>query len=444
MQFKQRNIATMLVAKSMAVTGTDFVTKNIQATKGSMATGQVTVVNSAGVAVDGATAATLTPTFMVVQKLADGTLKMSGTIDATKVKKVTVHKYLAGSNQVDYIGYNGTTGSIEVTDNNVYKVNITYRGTDAFDASRMTIKHGVYKSDSAATQSEIAAGLTNSLITNFSREGIKLKYGLDLIKFERVCSHAGTEALSAADTFVGTAGSKMITIVESGGDLPYLFAVGDYIRMGTAVTSPVYKITATTVTTAAGGVLTLDIPLQTSVSYTGTGYVEYITAAEAAASNFGIKMTGTELPYSAINFNYGRSAWITGLQDFGATTVTSTAMTLGSGNGKTVNELESWIAFNRGNWYPYATGATLPTLHSLTTGSYALINIAYKDEYVTEMGHSSDTYAELWLACEKGNVTHYSDANTGIGTVIDAYATKYGWDIAYVGASGTAAVLAIA
>lgn len=100
---------------------------------------------------------------------------------ASMVKKVTVQKYVAGANQVDYIGYNGTTGSIDVIDDNVYKVNITIVGTDATDFSRRTIKHGVYKSDSAATQEEIAAGLTNSLITNFSREGIKLRFGTDLI-----------------------------------------------------------------------------------------------------------------------------------------------------------------------------------------------------------------------------------------------------------------------
>lgn len=77
---------------------------------------------------------------------------------------------------------------------------------------------------------------------------------------ERIHSAVGTEALGAADTLVGTAGSKVLTVVESGGVLPYLFAVGDYIRMGTAVTAPVYKITATTVTVADGGLITLDIP----------------------------------------------------------------------------------------------------------------------------------------------------------------------------------------
>lgn len=443
MQFKQRNIATMLVAKNINVStlgGVDFVGLNINAFKGSMAAGETIVVNMAGVAVDAGTASTLTQQFRIATKLADGDVKFSDTIDAKMVKKVTCQRYVAGANQVDYIGYNGSTGAIDVIDDNVYKINMYIVGTDALDFSRMTVKHGVYKSDSSATQAEIAAGLTQSLISNFSREGMKLKYGTDIIKFDRVNSATGAEALGASDTLVGIKGSKYVTIVETGGTLPYLFVAGDYLRLGTTVTSPVYKITATTVTTADGGVLTLDIPLQESVSYSGTGAAMYITAANAAAGNFGIKMTGAEYPYSAFKLGYGRSSWRMGLDDFGSTTITnSVAMSLGSGNGKAVNELESWIALNRGNWYTNSVAVTYPVLESNTSSNYALIHIQYTDDYVTELGHGSDAHKELWIACPYGTGTIYTDADTGIGPVIDAYASKYSWSISYgTGTDGVA------
>lgn len=439
MQFKQKNVATMLVAKN--VTRNSSLTQGVRVTTSLMGDGEIIVVNPAGLVLD---TSPLSENFKFVVERPDGTLKFSDMINAKSVQKVTVHKYEAGVNQVDYIGYNGTSGAIDVIDNNTYKINITLRGTDALDASRMTLKHGVYSSDDSATQEEIAAGLTKSLISNFSREAIKLKYHTDLIKFERVNSTAGTEALGASDTLVGTAGSKYVTITETGGTLPYLFAVGDYIRMGTAVTSPVYKITATTVTVADGGVLTLDIPLQTSVSYSGTGAVEYITAAEAAASNFGIKMTGCEFPYIAYKLSYGRSTWTMGLQDFGSTTITnSTKMSLGSGYGKMVNELESWIALNRDNWYLNSVAVTYPTLDSVLTGTYALIHFQYTNEDTTDMGNTNKFHKELWIACPIGNGDTYDDANTGIGPVIDAYATAYNWNISYVGASSTAAVIAV-
>ena len=436
MQFKQRNIATMLVAKSVAATA-NLKSKNIQEVKSSIAVGEPVVVSMGGVVVDAT--GTLPTEFRVGVKLTDGDMKFSDTINSKMVKKVTVQKYVAGANQVDYIGYNGTSGAIDVIDDNVYKINMYIVGTDALDFSRMTVKHGVYKSDSNATQGEIAAGLTQSLISNFSREGMKLKYGTDIIKFDRVNSATGAEALGASDTLVGIKGSKYVTIVETGGTLPYLFVAGDYLRLGTTVTSPVYKITATTVTTADGGVLTLDIPLQESVSYSGTGAAMYITAAAAAAGNFGIKMTGAEYPYSAFKLGYGRSSWRMGLDDFGSTTITnSVAMSLGSGEGKAVNELESWISLNRGNWYTNAVAVTYPVLESATSSNYALIHIQYTDDYVTELGHGSDAHKELWIACVKGNGGAYSDTNTGLGTVLDAYATALKWDVVYSGASGTA------
>lgn len=441
MNFKQKNVSQLLVAKTDTKTATH--TTNINSLKSAMVDGEAVLINAAGVTVDAATPATLAQNFKVAVKLSDGDIKLSGLIDAKQVNKVTVHKYTAGANQVDYIGYNGTSGSIDVIDNNVYKVNIYLRGTTALDFSRMQVKHGVYKSDSAATQEEIAAGLTNSLITNFSREGSKLAENIDVIKFERVHSAAGTEALGTSDTLVGTAGSKYVTIVETGGSLPYLFAVGDYIRMGTAVTSPVYKITATTVTVADGGVLTLDIPLQTSVSYSGTGAAEYITAAEAAAGSFGIKLTGAELPFQIWNKPYDRSTWTMGLQDFGSTVITnSTVMSLGSGYGKPVQELEAWCSMNAGRQYLNAVGVVYPTIYSSATGNYALVHIQYSDLYTTELGHQVNQHKELWIACVKGSGTTYSDANTGLGTAIDAYASKYSWDITYSGSTTTAGTIA--
>lgn len=93
-------------------------------------------------------------------------------------------------------------------------------------------------------------------------------------KVERVSSNAGTEALGADDTIVGDIYSKTLTVTEVGGVLPYAFVAGDYIRLGTGLTAPVYKIVTSTVVVATGGVLVLDQPLQESVSYSGVGVCE--------------------------------------------------------------------------------------------------------------------------------------------------------------------------
>ena len=455
MQFKQRNIATMLVAKG-TVPGAGGVAgattlgagNNINDEKAGMFTGEPAVVNMAGVVLNASIASTLVPNFRIAVKLADGDLKFSDTINAKMVKKVTVQKYVAGTNQVDYIGYNGTTGSIDVLDNNVYKVNITYLGTDSFDASRRTIKHGVYKSDAATTQSEIAAGLTNSLITNFSREGVKLRFNTDLIKFERI--NSGTSTATSGGAITAINGSKYVTILGTGANAgkynsnAATIVAGDFIRFGHAITTtyPVYKVDEVV---SGGGATTmvvkLDIPYQgttnTAIAAASVGVIP-----AASEGNWGIKMTGAELPYEAFRFGYTRSTWTFGLDGFGSTIKTNTtAMTLGSGEGKAVNELESKISTNRGNAYLNAVAVKYPTLESSTSGTYAIIHIQYTDDYVTELGISADAHKELYIACEKADATCYSSDTVGLGDTIDAYASKYSWDIVYNGSTTTAGTI---
>ena len=439
MQFKQRNIATMLVAKGTnGSSGATTLTAgtNINSEKAGMFNGEPAVVNMAGVVLNASIASTLVPNFRIAVKLADGDLKFSDTINAKMVKKVTVQKYVAGTNQVDYIGYNGTTGSIDVLDNNVYKVNITYLGTDSFDASRRTIKHGVYKSDAAATQSEIAAGLTNSLITNFSREGVKLRFNTDLIKFERINSGAQANALGTAKAAL-TNGSKAVVFSE---DMTSLVTAGTILRFGTsnAKTAPCYVVASHNSGSGAARIYFLDIPYQgTTTSDLSAAFVESVTEG-----NWGIKMTGAELPYEAFRFGYTKSTWTFGLDGFGSTIKTNTtAMTLGSGEGKAVNELESKISTNRGNAYLNAVAVKYPTLESSTSGTYAVIHIQYTDDYVTELGISADAHKELYIACEKADATCYSSDTVGLGDTIDAYASKYSWDIVYNGSTTTAGTI---
>ena len=440
MIYKETNKAVMLVAKTSSKTLTTGA--NISTLKAGMNTGEPVVFSPGGVVLDAATAATLVDKFKIGVKNADGKLNFSDVIDAKNVKSVTVQKYVAGTNQVDYIGYNGTSGSIEAINSNKYFVRFLMRGTDSLDFSRMQLKHALYVSDTSATQAKIAAGIVKSGISNFSREGSKLQHDIDVIKFECINSATGAEALGADDTLIGYKGSKYITIAETGGVLPYLFAVGDYIRLGTAVTSPVYKITATTVTVADGGVLTLDIPLQASVSYSGTGAAMYITAANAAAGNFGVKMTGSELYSADFKFKYERSSWVTSIEGWGSTTITNSAVSaMGSGVGKSVRELESWMSLGYMNHYLNSVAVTYPTLEASTSGTYAMICIEYTDGMVTDLGGRADAFKQLYIACEKGSGTVYTDANTGLGTTIDAYVAKYSWPIVYSGSTTTSGTI---
>lgn len=330
MMNSQSNILRQFIAKNVARTAAVI---GVAPTSTNLAAGEIVVTNEAGVVVNAA------PTggkFRLAYLSDRGDVVWSDVIDASTITNYIGKLSAAATEKITYIGYTGSTGSIEVNNSTTYVARILLLPSVAADFAQQKVKHMVYKSDIAATQEEIATGLVQNLSNNYqiNKE--------PEIKAERVLNSAGVEALGAADTFVGVRGQSTITIVETGGVLPYLFAVGDYVRLGTATTDPVYKITATTVTVADGGVLTLDTPLQTSISATGAGLVEYITAALAAASNFGVKLTSLArnfkvglLPYDKFDFN------TTLTEGFGATTVTTSQETsFGTGTYEQVSEAE--------------------------------------------------------------------------------------------------------
>jgi hypothetical protein len=114
------------------------------------------------------------------------------------------------------------------------------------------------------------------------------------MKFEAVCDAAGSALGAAPDTVIGTAGTKTLTLTDTGANNSmFAVAVGDFVRIGTATSAEVYRVTATTATSTAGGVLTLDRPLKADVSLLGTT-AYFITAAAAASANFGVRLTGKE------------------------------------------------------------------------------------------------------------------------------------------------------
>ena len=136
----------------------------------------------------------------------------------TKLKasrKATV----AATPQVDFIGYNTTSGAIETSNNAVYRATIAIKEVLETNHQQVYIKDMVYKSDASATQAEIADGLIASGIANFSREAEKM------VTFERVTSSTVTPATT--DDITAVNGSKFVsaaTDIDAGGAL-----VGDYL-----------------------------------------------------------------------------------------------------------------------------------------------------------------------------------------------------------------------
>lgn len=235
--------------------------------------------------------------FMIVQ--GNGSAKpLLKTPVLTKGKvKITSKKHVASIQQQTAVGYNGTTGSLPVGNNTSYFIKIRKNDNDGANQSQPMSLFAQYKTDASGTQEELAFGLAANANRNFADEPAN-----GYVKFEVLCDEAGAAIGAAPDTVVGSKGSREVTLTDTGSNATIsAIAVGDLFRVGTATTDEVYKITATTVAGGATGTITLDRPLSQDVSLLGTT-AEFITAAAAAAAEFGIRITGVEAPFDVNKF----------------------------------------------------------------------------------------------------------------------------------------------
>lgn len=284
-------------------------------------------------------AATSTQLILSV-KNADGTLQQTEVIPVAGIVKAKALAYTAGTNQVDYIGFNGTSGSIDAVNATHYIANLRMQEFGSNSASNYENLVGEFYTDASAIQAEIADGICSSLVASHDE--------LDQERFliERVINNAGVSLTSSTGNITAVKGSKILTVAT---DADAEVAIGDHIRLGTttgaAVTDAAYKVvsfpTATTIK--------LDVPFQgDSATFTVTN-CDHVDAATAATADFGVRLTARDLTAVAGKFPVQKFHFSTSLENFGSTTLTaqSTGASVGIGSGDQVREHE-WFA--RGNF----------------------------------------------------------------------------------------------
>lgn len=324
---------------------------------------EIGLFTPAGTRLTEATAATATE-FIIVQKIAGATNVISNTIKKANIKKATRKAYTAPTEQTDYIGFDGvSTGAIEVINNNLYFVRINLQQGLTSNHGGLYLKHGVYKSDATATQAEIAAGLTASLVANFSREADKV------IKFERVINDGLT---TLAETYSPVYGNKHVA--ASGA---VTATVGQAIRFGTALTTGTYIVTAID---SVNNIITLDVPYQGT-----TGTALTTESGAASAGDWGIKLLGVALPFTTGKIHYDKARWKTTIENFGVTTITnSQGASTGSGYEQEVKELEFFLQGNEGDFYRVGEPNIYPR-RTLVSGNYDIIHLEYEEAYTGSM-----------------------------------------------------------
>lgn len=332
--------------------------------------------------------------------------------------KVRAARYRAGQEQIDYLGFNGSTGSITVTNEFRYEVKVVLRETlnASYDASSLPTFIGSYKSDASATQAEIMNGLYLNLRSNMST-----KRNPTILNIERMMA-AGSDAAVAtgADNFTFTNGSKVVSVTDvdnaTGGDA---LVAGAYLRIGTAATAPVYKIASVD---ATNNKLVLDAPYNgTTQTIADTG-LKQISAANAASLACGLKFTGIAQEWVLDRKIYAKTAWELLEPNGKMTLINSQASNKGVGTYKEVAEMEYYHITDNGSrdkfkLPPNNFVRNLLATDTLTVAGYDIWSISWTDSTlpgVTNMAnHTKHVY--VCVPTDRGNDAVYADGGVGTG-----------------------------
>lgn len=262
---------------------------------------------------------------------------------------------VAATEQITYIGSDGTNGSIEAINDNSYRgvLNLIWEDKAGNNPSQShNIVNYMYESDSSATQYEIANGLAASMVANIDKPLAKW------LRVDVVNSAAATAANCFDNDATVVKGTNTIVV---GTNLQYntgagTAVVGDFVRLqgptasGTTVTDPVYRITAINSLT-----LTLDraVTCASGTYAAGDDELEVIDSATGLAANFGVKVSGLQpTTFDAKIDKYQRIRFLVGLTNFGTTDLDySQSAYKGQGFWKEIAELEYFTEFPEGNCY---------------------------------------------------------------------------------------------
>ncbi len=267
-------------------------------------------------------------------------------------KDVLAWKGVAGAlptEQVSYVGYNGTTGSIDATGTNYIFQYINDWDDQMWSEQKQVMLWNYYSA--TATQLSIAQSFTAQI--NYTGTMATMQGTGPQVSAVMLSDGTTQSGLTGAPTLSITNGSDVITFsntVATNGA-----AIGDVIRLGgaaAATTVAVYVIIAvpSTDSTLSASQVRIHTPFQgTSIAAGAEGVAfDRITGS----TNYGIKLTGLPLTWSLPpfgDFTFKQVSFHLALQGFGSTSTSEGARaSKGQGFYKTVAEMEYAAQGNEG------------------------------------------------------------------------------------------------
>jgi hypothetical protein len=402
------------VARSAGATAGTVVSPGI------LAVGEIVITDPSNVILSTATVLTAPAIKVVMGRGTTENLWESQLFNFNDISAYTGTPFASKVQQVSYYGFNGVTGvgSFQAINNNYYSLVVSFYELVSQEASALMNPIIVdYLSDGSATQEEVANGLYRNLVRQLSY-WTRRPILAELINGQNAL--VITPGVGANIT--STQGSPIVTCANTAG-----FAVGDYIRLGLGVNDAVYKITAIAVNTS----FTVSTPLQTSGTLLAAAW-EGITAANATAANFGIKVTGINQPFILDSRPYGLVTFQIGISGGGTTNLSyQVGAFIGHGTYEQMRTLEAASWRNQGQIFVYTEFPPTTVLTDLIAAqNHSTLDLVLRK--ANRALTNTDFRAQLCLACAlDNNVANTFDTSytAGLGTgcvdVLDAYVTNF-------------------
>lgn len=329
--FKSEQSFNVLIGKDIASAATQYTNPS---GAGYIKDGEILVIGANGALLTAGDTISTSPSIQFVQR-SGSNLIFSSIIDGTKVTKYSGANPVSAQQQVISVGYNGTTGSIDLsTASKLFKISYKH---NQLVWSEQVFKR-VYET-SGSTQAKVASDISEQI--NFmSLPALNGVYSTgDYVSAVMLCNHAGAAITGTATTLTVTKGSNTAVM-----DNTHNLTSGDYVRIGgTGTTNPVYRVQSVN-----GNTITLGSPYQSDSDAIPIASVEIITAAQASTAAFGFALFGLPLTWSinpAANNRYEIVSFdVHPGTGWGSTTITNMQdPILGSGLLPQVAEIE-WFA----------------------------------------------------------------------------------------------------
>lgn len=364
-------------------------------------------------------------------------IKYSPWIDGRVLKRYTGTASAPATEQVYTLGYNGTSGSIDNSGTDPFKLTIAYTFDESMWSEQGNYEPYIYDEVASPTQEQIAAYMAEQINYKGQPNGIQPEAGEGpLVRAEILTDEAGTGLTAATGALTAVQGSKTISVATA---IDAEMSVGDWIRISsTATTGGVYEIVSmdTTAETAE-----LNMPFQgtTIIADTITNH-EFVANAAMAASECGLRITAQPAKWTLDFFKYLQVTFRVGTKGFGTSTVTETDPVRPVGSYEQVAELESFSAGFEGALN--RTIVPLPTRAARGLASdaetYNILYLRWEDQSdVSPISGVAPASQELFVCLpnDTNGDAQQSDATNGVRIVLNA------WSATTPGAFGAVAAL---